>query len=143
MMIKKCFSLLSKLAIVAVFVMSISCAKHVAGPKGDPGKPGGTGNATQFTTSVFTVQSKDWTASGKNWLSKVYIPEITDNVVSSGELRVFMLADGMWWPLPYAKLDEFTQFSFEKGWLHLNVFKDHGTAPTPATTSYKAIIYYP
>ncbi|MCC6372150.1 MAG: hypothetical protein IT236_14190 [Bacteroidia bacterium] len=143
MQVIKIFGKKTVIVLSFLALLTTACTKQVPGPKGDPGTPGGTGNAKQFSSTVFSVAAKDWSAVGRNWQALAYVAEITDNVVAKGEVKVYILVDGYWWPLPYAVSDIFTQYSFEKGIIKLNTYKDHGTPPAPATASFKVVIYYP
>ena len=144
MLFKKEISKHLKDIIYFVFIITLtSCTKQVAGPKGDAGTPGGTGNVKQMVSTTFNVPGSDWTLTGRNWQADVFMAEINDNVMTKGEVKVFMLLNGFWYPLPYNTSDIFTQYSFEKGKISLDYYKDHGTAPTPPTASYKVVIYYP
>ena len=125
-----------------MLLLSFACTKQVAGPKGDPGTPAGKGNAKQTVSASFVISSTDWTISGSHYKALAFISEITDNVVANGEVNVFILSDGKWWPLPYMVGETFTQFSFEKGIIKLETYKGHGTPANPASANYKVVLYY-
>jgi hypothetical protein len=118
-----------------------SCNKNVAGPKGEPGESGKLGNSRQNSVKM-EISASTWNFNGTYYSAKLFVPEITEQVNSGGEVKVYMKLNGQWWSLPYAVGDLVTQASFEKGYLHLKYFKIHGVAsPYPATRNYRVVTF--
>lgn len=106
-----------------------SCTKHVAGPKGEPGIDGKKGNLKK-TERTITVSASSWVSTG--WYNtKVYCPEITNDVLKKGDVEVYMKIGTQWWSLPYGVEDIFMRQSIEFEYLNLEYCKIHGVPPTP------------
>jgi hypothetical protein len=132
------------LVLMIPFVLvSLSCTKQVAGPKGDPGTPAKNGNAKQTTSVIFNQASSAWLANGDDWESYIFLSEITDNVLTKGEVRVYIESNATWWPLPYGVLDTFIQMTIEKGRVKLNCSRIHGGPAKPASSNYRVVIMEP
>ncbi len=118
-----------------------SCKKYVAGPKGDTGTPGKSGNAIQSTRSF---QPLSWTFNGAWWNTSINVPEITDNVIANGEVEVYMQINDQWWALPYAVGDVFMQMSIEKNWVRLKYSKIHDGPPAqPSGVNFRVVVTAP
>jgi hypothetical protein len=117
-----------------------SCKKNVAGPQGDPGTPGGQGNLKQSDRS-FTILSTSWSFNGGWYACDVYCPELTQDVIASGEIKVYMKVNSQWWSLPYTVGDIFMEQASETGTLHLKYSKVHGgPPPAPAQTTFRIVV---
>lgn len=130
-------------SLVIILLVSISCTKQVAGPKGDPGIAGKNGNAKQTTSIIFNQPTSAWVANGDDWESYIFLAEISDNVVAKGEVRVYIESNSTWWPLPYGVLDTFIQMTIEKGRVKLNCSRIHGGPAKPVSSNYRVIIMEP
>jgi hypothetical protein len=121
----------------------MSCKKEVIGPKGDKGVAGGQGNLIQ-THRVFTLSSNAWTSNLGVWWAKVYAPEITNEVINKGEVRVYMKVNNAWWSCPYAVGNLFMEQEIEQGYLNLKYSHIHGDPPpAPIATEFKLVVYKP
>lgn len=130
---------MKKIAFLLVLLAFVQCTKNVAGPQGDPGEPGKKGNAKQ-SSRTSDLASTAWTFNGSFYLAKINVPEITDNVISGGEVTVFMLVDNQWWKLPYAVGDIYMQQSIEKGFVNLKYSQIHDGPPElPGTLKFKIV----
>jgi hypothetical protein len=120
-----------------------ACKKSVAGPQGDAGIDGGKGNMKK-TDRSFTVAATSWTTSGAGWASTIYAPEITSDVISKGEVKVYMKISTAWWSLPYGVGDIFMEQSSEIGYLHVKYSKIHGgPPPAPGATDFRLVTMGP
>ncbi|MBL7917850.1 MAG: hypothetical protein JNM96_05605, partial [Bacteroidia bacterium] len=114
-----------------------SCKKNVPGPKGDSGEDGGQGNLVQ-SERTFTIYPSSWTFNGSRYSAQVYFPEITNDVLTKGEVRVYMKIGNEWWSLPYAVADVFMRQSIELGYIHLEYLKIHGVPPaSPGQVTFR------
>ncbi len=131
------------LVISFLLLGSTSCKKDVAGPKGDAGTPGKKGNLKQSERS-FTVQASSWINNSGFWTANVYFPEITTDVLSKGEVKVYMKIGTQWWSLPYAVGDIMMHQTFEFEYLHLEYSKIHGIPPSsPGQVTFRVMILQP
>ena len=120
------------LFLVVSFMLSAlsACKKDVAGPKGDPGVPAKMGNSKQSDRS-FTIYPSAWTFDGVRYSTLVYFPEISNDVLTQGEVKVYMKIGTEWWSLPYGVGDVFFHKTIEYQYLHILYSKIHGS-PTSA-----------
>jgi hypothetical protein len=120
-----------------------ACKKSVAGPQGDPGTDGGKGNLVQ-TDRKFTIQTTSWAFNGGWYSVDVYAPDITSNITTNGEIKVYMKVNGQWWSLPHTVGDIFMEQTSEPGHLYLKYSKIHGgPPPAPATTEFRIVCSSP
>lgn len=134
---------LSGLLVLSLALSFSSCKKQVAGPQGDPGVDGKKGNLKK-TDRSFTVADVSWQASVGTWTSNVYAPEITNDVLMKGEVKVYMKVGEKWWSLPYAVGDIFMEQSTEISYLHLKYSKIHGgPPPSPWAVMFKLVTFAP
>lgn len=135
---------LKSTAVIALFTLLLfSCKKEVVGPKGDKGTAGGTGNLVQ-TERIFTLSTNAWTSNLGVWWAKIYAPEITNEVIAKGEVRVFIKVNNSWWSCPYAVGNLFMEQETEQGYLLLKYSHIHGDPPpAPGTTEFKLLTYKP
>lgn len=133
---------IGQLALLLLLLVSgVSCKKYVAGPKGEPGTPGKSGNTVQ-TSRGFTPLT--WTFNGAWWNASINVPEITENVLAKGDVEVYMLVNNQWWSLPYAVGDVFMQMSIEKSWVRLKYSKIHDGPPAqPSGISFRVVVLAP
>ncbi len=125
-----------------LFALS-SCKKDVAGPKGDPGTNGGTGNLKK-SERTFTVQASSWVNTLGFYSTNVYFPEITNDVITKGEVKVYMQIGTQWWSLPYAVGDIMMHQSIELDYLHLNYSRIHGVPPSsPGQVTFRVVVFAP
>jgi hypothetical protein len=135
---------------LGLILCMIFCAckkKEIQGPKGEPGDPGGGGNALS-TSVLFSVSTTQWKEDTVADCLKVTLdfPQITKEVLSAGSVKVFIQQDASfldpaWTELPFVRGDLFTQFGFDEGHLYLEFVNIEGgiTGP-PATNNYRAVI---
>src|SRR4051812_40123958 len=121
-----------------------SCKKkqeYVAGPKGDPGLHGDTGNVI---LSEVTFAASSWSLGATGWESNFQTGRISSKVMITGEVKVYMQIGKEWWSLPYGVGDVFMQATFEEQWVHLKYFEIHGGPPAkPDTVNFRAVILQP
>ena len=124
--------------------VSPSCKKEeIPGPKGEPGTPGGGGNAGINTSGVITIASSQWQANADSsaWVLSIPTTLITQNVVDKGAVKVYILKSAAWWELPLTQGDLFTQFGFEVGKVNLEFVDVHGELPDkPTTSEYRIVV---
>jgi hypothetical protein len=121
-----------------------SCTKNIAGPKGDPGTPGGSGNLKETLIPTFVRDSSTWTFDNYFWTNEIFILEITKNVIENGEVRVFINDGVEWHPLPHAVGNIFTQMSVKEGFLELTRKKIHDGPPArPENMKIRVTIFSP
>lgn len=129
--------------ILVLSVFFISCEKKTEqGPKGEPGTPGGGGNAGISASDVFTVTTTQWqtTSDSAYWKYTIASNLITKDVVDKGVLKVFVQKGSAWWELPYTEGDLFTQCGFETGFANLFFTDIHGGLPDrPENAAYRVI----
>lgn len=129
--------------LLVVSIGLLSCEKEtVQGPKGDPGIPGGGGNAGISASEVFTVSTTQWQTpvDSSYWKFSIASTIITQDVVDKGVLKVFIQRGSSWWELPYTEGDLFTQCGFEPGLANLFFTDIHGGLPErPASSAYRII----
>lgn len=141
---KKQFRKLVCLLPLPLLFLFNTCTKSVAGPKGEPGTAGKNGNLKQTYIGPFTQPASSWSFDGSRWNSIIYVSEISSDVISKGEVRVYMLVGSEWWSLPYAVGNLFTQMSIEKGLVHLLRSKIHDGPPAqPVATNFRIVVFSP
>lgn len=135
----------SFLVLIVLFTLLTACKKEeIQGPKGEPGTPGGGGNANITSGDVFTIGSANWlpNADSSAWQVVISSSLITQSVVDKGVVKVFQQKGSSWWELPYTEGDLFTQFGFQTGSVTLTFMDIHGGLPTkPATTNYRISVF--
>lgn len=130
-------------AIPIIILSFSSCKKDVAGPKGDPGTNGGNGNLKK-SERTFTVQASSWVNNLGFYSTNVYFPEITNDVISKGEVEVYMQTGTQWWNLPYLVGDIVMHQSIEFETLHLEYSRIHGVPPSsPGQVTFRVVVYTP
>jgi hypothetical protein len=129
--------------IIPVLLTFTFCTKQVPGPQGDPGDPGKMGNAKQ-SSRVISLYAAGWDFNGGYYTNDINLPEITDAVISKGDVKVYIRVGNAWWSLPYAVGDIITQMSIEKGILHLKYYKIHGgPPPAPGALNFRIVTVVP
>jgi hypothetical protein len=131
------------LTIPFLLLAFVACKKNVAGPQGDAGTNGGKGNMKE-TERTFTIAATSWTTNGAAWTVPVYAPEITNDVISKGEVKVYMKNSNQWWSLPYGVGDIFMEQNTEVGYLYLKYSKIHGGPPlSPGIREFRLVTMAP
>lgn len=123
-------------------LLFFSCAKEeIQGPKGEPGTPGGGGNAGINASSIFTVTSTQWQKTADSaWAYSINTSLITQEIVDKGVVKVYVQIGTAWWELPYTEGDLFTQCGFDVGFANLHFADIHGgMPPRPSTAAYRVI----
>lgn len=129
------------LMLTSCLLVTSSCKKEVAGPKGDTGAPGKDGNANVSGTGAFSVSFNDWTANGQVWTAFLFYDKITSEIVNKGSVQVFVQIDNLWWGLPYLEGDAYTNFGIEAGKVKLVHGESHGGLPDkPSTANYRIVV---
>lgn len=132
------------LIVTVVIVLLSNCTKNVAGPQGDPGAPGKKGNVIQSHINSFTQPASAWSFTGNWWTSVIYAPQVTNNLMSKGEVKVYMQIGDKWWDLPYAVGDVFMEVSIEPGIIHLKYSKIHDGPPEkPGPINFRLVFLEP
>lgn len=136
------FLLPSVPAFLCILFLSLAgCTKQVPGPKGDPGTPGQQGNATMTSIPV-TIEASSWSFNNVYYSRVLFIPEITREVVNSGDVKVYMKVNSQWWCLPYGVGDIFMQSTFQENNLVLRYTKIHdGPPPSPGKVDIRIVIF--
>ena len=139
------FAKKSFLVLIVLSTLFTACKKEeIQGPKGEPGTPGGGGNASISSGDVFTIGSANWlpNADSSAWQVVISSTLITQSIVDKGVVKVFQQKGSSWWELPYTEGDLFTQFGFQTGSVTLTFMDIHGGLPTkPATTNYRISVF--
>ena len=131
------------LAIPFLLLGVSSCKKNVAGPKGDPGADGKKGNIKQ-STRTFTVSASTWSLTLGSYTAKVYFPEIANQVIEKGEVKVYMKIGTQWWGLPHVVGDVTMHQAIEYQYLHVKYSKIHGSpSAPPGDVTFRAVVYSP
>ncbi len=144
MFMKNNWNYISVMLVLGLVLILNACTKQVAGPKGENGTPGKSGNLKQTHIGPFAQASSLWTFDGSVWTSEILASDITADVVSRGEVRVYMQENGIWWSLPHSVGDLFTQMSIAKGQVHLTRSKIHAGPPLkPTNTNFRVVIFAP
>lgn len=127
-----------------LLLLSACKKKEIQGPKGDPGTPGGGGNADLTSSTIFSVTSNQWEADTVADYLKVVMTftAITKDVVDNGAVRVFIRDGSGWADLPSVKGDLITQFGFEENKLTLKYVNIEGGLPAPpVSTGFRMVIH--
>lgn len=124
-----------------IALLSGSCGKQVAGPKGDTGAAGKDGNANVSGTNSIALSYNDWTEFGKEWLAYLFYDKITNDILNTGSVQVFMQKDNAWWGLPYLEGDAYTNYGVEAGKIKLVHGESHGGLPDrPVSANYRIVV---
>lgn len=131
-----------KIGIMALLIMVISsCKKEVVGPQGEQGIQGEQGNANVIGTNEFTLNSSHWTQSGDQWYSGATTTAITQDIVNSGLVQVFIKYGSEWWALPDQAGVNQTSFGYSNGSISiLNQNTNGTTPPNPGTKTFRVVI---
>jgi hypothetical protein len=133
---------------ILIALCFVACKKQVAGPQGDPGVSGATGNSNQAHTTSFTIKASAWdsidTGTDIYWQTSVFIPEITKLVLQSGEVKVYESVNDNWFGMPYFEGFLQTQNSFVEGRVILYYKHIHGNIPNrPPTRNFRVVVLSP
>jgi hypothetical protein len=137
----------SRIAVLLSSVLLILLAgcqkKEIQGPKGDPGTPGGGGNASISSTNTFVVKSIEWKTDSLPGVLKVSTAfnELNKDVVEKGTIKVYILKGDSWAELPYDSGDLFMQYGFKEGLLllyYINI--EGGSIGPPVTSTFRMVI---
>lgn len=128
--------------IILLLGMIVACKKQVAGPKGETGMAGQNGNANQNNIDSFLLLSQDWVTNSvkKDWNANVFNSLITENIVQSGNVDIYVNVNSEWFRLPYTKDDFHLQYKLSNGLIILNYFKSHGVADPPDPMRFRMVI---
>lgn len=131
-------------AIIFLSLLFTCCTKNVAGPKGDPGTPGKSGNVIQTHTKAFVQPPSAWTKLEFDWESVIYVAEMTKSVLEKGEVKVYVQIGTDWYDLPYAEGLFVTQCRFEQGMIYLKYYNTHTAIPErPTARTYRVVVFSP
>lgn len=131
------------LALTFLLLVFTSCKKDVAGPKGDPGADAKKGNLKK-SERTFTVQASSWINNSGAYATNVFSPEINNDVITKGEVEVYMKIGTQWWSLPYAVGDIVMHHSIELNYLHIDYTRIHGVPPSsPGERTFRVVVYAP
>lgn len=119
-----------------------NCVKHVAGPKGDKGAPGGNGNARIVKSINTTVGAETWVSPvAGTWERTLLVAEIDDAILKNGHVDVYAETGKVWAPLPFMVVDVIYEARLETGRVQLVARGLHGEAARPATMVYRVLVY--
>jgi len=119
------------------------CTKNVAGPKGDPGTPGKSGNLLQTHVNI-AVPATAWSLNINTWEASAYVPEIAKLAVDKGEVKVYIKMDSKWCGMPYGDGYVFTQYAVEKEFIHFSYTHIHGgMVSKPADLDFRVVVFSP
>src|SRR4051812_43081865 len=96
-------------------LLLLQCQKQeIKGPQGDPGTPGGGGNANITSTNTFVVTSEQWHPDSASHATKatVVFSELTKDIVARATVKVYVLTGSLWRELPFDTGDLYTQYGF-------------------------------
>lgn len=140
-------TLIACAAVLGIIFIS-ACKKNVAGPQGDPGLPGQNGNSNQYSSVAFDIKPSVWDSIDNgvafDWKHTVFIPEISKQVMSAGEVKAYTLIGEDWFPLPTISNLVSTQCSVAEGKVIFKVSHIHGgLPPRPLTQKFRVFILGP
>lgn len=121
----------------------ISCTKQVAGPKGEIGTPGKSGDLVT-TQTIIRKDSTEWKVNSGAWELNVFISELTNETIfNSCEVKVYRKIDSSWWALPSMIDDYIMKYGIANGYVKLNGYEFHG-APghRPPIADFKVVLLY-
>ena len=136
------------LKIISVLLLStifIAGCKKTTGPKGDTGPAGPSGSSTMQVTT-FTTATGDWTSYSwpYNYQEAVLsVPGITSSVVTSGDVRVYMMdaSTSSWIGMPYSFVTNQYSYKYKSGQVILNLTLSNAAAPAnPGVQQFKVVV---
>lgn len=134
--------------IIAVLLLStlfIAGCKKTQGPKGDTGAPGPSGTSSMQVTT-FTTAAGDWTSYGwpYNYQEAILnVPGITSAVVTSGDVRVYMLdaSTSSWIGMPYSFVTNQYSYKYKTSQVILNLTLSNAAPPAnPGVQQFKVVV---
>jgi len=140
--------------IIAVFLFStllIAGCKKTAGPKGDTGAtgPAGSSSATGMQVTTFTTAAVDWTLISWPYNyqeATLSVPGITSTVVTSGDVRVYMLdaSTNSWIGMPYSFVTNQYSYKYKSGQVIINLTLSNAGIPgNPGAQQFKVVVTPP
>jgi hypothetical protein len=128
-----------------------SCKKEVVGAKGDQGAQGiqgvqgaqgvkgQNGNANVIGSNEVTISS--WTQNSISWTANLTMGAITQDVVNTGTVKVFIKYGSEWWALPDISGKNSTQYGFGVGSVTLYNSNSDGTLPSnPSSKTFRIVV---
>ncbi len=112
-----------------------------AGNDGNDGAPGLNGNANVIGTN--TVAVTGWAISGTSWLATVAVPDITQNVVNTGLVEVYVQYGSTWFCLPDIIGINATTFGFSVGTVNLQNSNSDNSTPAVAPNITVRVVVIP
>lgn len=135
------------LLLIALTLSMWACKKEEVegpqGPKGEQGPPGEDGNAN-VTTGTATVSNWSW--NSPNYWGTMTWSEITQDIVNTGAIFVYMQVGSSWFQLPYTW---YPSSSYSRSYAAIHAVgevriritdSDHGTIPDPGSTNFKVVL---
>ena len=134
---------ISRLLLLVPFLLLIGCAKDgETGPSGKNGINGtnGTNGNTNVHTSIIQVPTSSWTIVSSSELSaSILDTNITQSIVDSGTVLLYIKISDSWYTLPYAQTITSTTtydwaFGYKTDTLIIRTFNRNGiysTFPSP------------
>jgi len=125
----------------------VGCKKEIGpeGPKGEQGvqaeqgQNGDDGNANVIGTNEVTISN--WSQSGSAWFADITAQGITQDVVNTGLVQVFIQYGSEWWALPDQSGSNVTSFGYSVGNISLmNQNTDGTTATNPGSGVFRVVI---
>ncbi len=140
--------------IIAVLLLStlfIAGCKKTTGPKGDTGAtgPAGPSGTSSMQVMTFTTATGDWTLY--NWPynyqeAVLSVSGITSSVVTSGDVRVYMMdaSSTSWIGMPYSFVTNQYSYKYKSGQVILNLtLSNAGTPANPGVQQFKVVVMPP
>jgi hypothetical protein len=110
-----------------------ACFKE--GPKG---ADGADGNANVIGTNEVVISN--WTQTGSVWSAGISVPSITQDIVNTGVVQVFVKYGSQWWALPDINGNNMTYFGYEVGHISLlNSNTDNSTPSHPGSPTFRVV----
>ena len=124
-----------------------SCKKEVAGAKGDQGVQGiqgiqgQDGNANVIGSNEVTLSTSSWTQNSNSWSATLTMGAITQDVVNTGMVKVFIKYGSEWWALPDFTGTNSTQYGFGLGYVSLfNSNTDNSLPSNPGAKTFRIVV---
>ena len=115
-----------------------SCEKEVVGAKGEQGIQGQKGNVNVIASNEVTIS--DWEQDGNSWYTNIKWDAITQDIVNTGKVTVFIKYGSEWWALPDLDGKNSTQYGFGVGYVNLyNSNNDYTLPSSPSPKTFRVV----
>ena len=118
--------------LAAILLTFTACKKGDTGSPGTNGTNGANGNANVQSMTA-TISTNQWTLNGNEYDITINDAAITQSIVTTGSIQLFVSANGTTWTaLPFSIMDREFNFQYSVGLVTIGYTTGTGVSPTSA-----------